>query len=69
MERIVLKVDGMSCGNCVRTITKAVASLPEVRDVAVDLAKKTVTVDYDPEQATLDKIKYEIEGQGYKVVA
>ncbi|MDR1131227.1 MAG: copper ion binding protein [Oscillospiraceae bacterium] len=64
----MLSVDGMSCDHCVKAITKAVAALPGVADVAVDLKAKTVTVEHD---ATLppDKIKYEIEEQGYDVIA
>jgi copper chaperone len=35
----------------------------------VDLGAKTVTVEYDPVQSPLDKIKAGIEDQGYDVVA
>ena len=69
MEKTVLKVDGMSCDHCVRAITKAVGTLPGIDTVAVDLKANTVTVEYDPAQSSLDKIKFEIEDQGYRVVA
>lgn len=68
MEKTVLNVDGMSCDHCVKAITKAVGSLPGVSDVAVDLSAKTVTVVHDLAQAPLDKIKYEIEEQGYDII-
>ena len=69
MEKTVLNVDGMACEHCVKAITKAVGALPGVSRVSVDLKGKTVTVEYDSAQATLDKIKAEIEDQGYDVGA
>lgn len=69
MESMVLRVDGMSCEHCVKAIKNAVSALPGVADVQVDLNAKTVTIDYDPTQSPLDKIKLGIEDQGYDVVA
>lgn len=68
MESIVLRVDGMSCEHCVKAIKNAVGSLPGVADVSVDLNAKTVRVNYDPARSPLDRIKLEIEEQGYDVV-
>ena len=69
MEKTVLTVDGMSCEHCVKAITNAVRSLPGVASVAVDLKKKSVTLEYDPAKSSLDQIKAEIEDQGYDIVA
>lgn len=69
MVNSVLRVDGMSCEHCVKTIRNAVGALSGVADVSVDLAAKTVTVKHDPAQSPLDKIRLEIEDQGYDVVA
>jgi copper chaperone len=68
MQKTVLKVDGMSCEHCVKAITKAVGALNGVGGVQVDLKAKTVSVEHDPAQAPLDKIKAEIEDQGYDVL-
>lgn len=68
MEKTVLVVDGMSCDHCVKAITKAVGALPGVSAVAVDLSSKTVTVEHDLVQAPIDKIKYQIEEQGYDII-
>lgn len=38
-----ITVKGMSCGHCVAAMTKAMASLPGVSHVAVDLASGRVT--------------------------
>jgi len=68
MAQSIINVDGMSCEHCVKAITKAVSSLPGVSDVAVDLIARTVTVEHTP-VLTLDKIKDEIEEQGYDIIA
>jgi copper chaperone len=69
MEKTILKVEGMSCEHCVKAIAGAVGALPGIDGVAVDLEAGTVTVKYDAVQSPLDKIKLEIEDQGYDVVA
>lgn len=69
MEKTVLKVEGMSCEHCVKAVTNAVSALPGVSGVSVDLAGKTVTVEHDPAQSPPEKIRLEIEDQGYEVVA
>ena len=37
-------VDGMTCGHCVRAITRAVQALDPAAQVAVDLAARSVEV-------------------------
>jgi copper chaperone len=44
MEKAVLRVEGMSCDHCVKTITKAAGDLPGVKNVAVDVKGGTVPV-------------------------
>ena len=68
MEKTVLQVQGMSCQHCVKAVHNAVSALPGVESVEVNLAGKTATVTYDPDQCPLEKIKLEIEDQGYDVV-
>jgi len=68
MEKSIINVDGMSCEHCVKVIQTAVGALAGVTAVAADLAARTVTVEHDPALASLDKIKCEIEEQGYDVM-
>ena len=68
MSKTIIKVEGMSCEHCVKAITNAVGAVEGVSGVSVDLAAGTVAVDYDPEEAPVDKLKFEIEDQGYDVV-
>lgn len=68
MKNITLNVEGMSCSHCVNAVTKAVTALAGVDGVNVDLAAKTVTVDFDEAEVSLDSIKEAIEDEGYDVV-
>lgn len=47
MDSIHLTVSGMTCGNCVKHVEKAINSIAGVRSVEVDLASGTVKVDGD----------------------
>ncbi|MFA5528120.1 MAG: copper chaperone CopZ [Peptostreptococcales bacterium] len=68
MEKIILKVDGMSCSHCENAVKNAVGALDGVKSVTVNLAGKEVTVEYEPSKVDLDKIKNEILEQGYSVL-
>ena len=68
MEKVVLHIEGMSCGHCVKAVNDAVGALPGVASVDADLTGKSATVEYDPALCALDLIKNEIAGQGFEVV-
>ncbi|NLZ82812.1 MAG: copper chaperone CopZ [Clostridiales bacterium] len=68
MENSIINVEGMSCQHCVNAITNGVGGLEGVNKVQVSLENKTVSIDYNSDKVTLDKIKAEIEEQGYDVV-
>lgn len=68
MKKTVLNIEGMSCSHCENAVKKAVGALEGVSAVAVDLKGKTVTVEYDSSKVSLDRIKNEIEEQGYDVL-
>jgi copper chaperone len=61
-----LEVEGMTCGGCVRSVTKAVQSVDGNARVEVDLASKKVRVET---QAGLDAVKAAISEAGYEVTA
>ncbi len=67
MEQVTLKVNGMSCGHCVKAVEGSVGELDGVNSVKVDLSSGTVAVEYKSEQVTVDKIKETIDEEGYEV--
>jgi copper chaperone len=69
LEKQMLKVEGMSCGHCKNAVEKAVRALPGVLAAEVDLANKSLTVEYDAAKSTLNAIKQAVEEAGYQVVA
>ena len=68
MEKSIIKVEGMSCEHCVKSVTKAVSALPGIREVVVNLSVGTVTVEHDSVLSPLEKIMFEIEDLGYDVI-
>ena len=64
MKQHTLDVPGISCGHCVRAISRAVAQLDGVASVDVDVATKTVTVVGDTAR---DDICTAIGDAGYQV--
>ena len=67
MTEKVLEVPAVHCDHCVSSIEGAVAQLPGVSDVRVDLEGKKVSVSYEEDAVGLDAIVAAIEDQGYDV--
>lgn len=66
MNTVVLNVEGMSCGHCKAAVEGALKEVGAAGQV--DLAAKTVTVEFDPAKVTEGKIREAIEDKGYDVV-
>lgn len=66
MSNVTLKVEGMSCNHCVKSVEGAVKELGA--EAKVDLAAKSVAIAFDGDKVTLAAIKEAIEEQGYDVV-
>lgn len=64
----VITVDGMRCGHCQQAVEGAVRALAGVRAADVDLAAKTLTVEFDEATVTLATIQEAVEEQGFDVV-
>ncbi len=70
MDTITLKVDGMTCGNCVKHVTEAFEALDEVAEVMVTLdpeATSEVLLTLNDE-ITDAKIAEIIDEEGYILV-
>lgn len=67
MEKQVITVIGMRCGHCKSAVEKAVGALAGVASASVDLAAKTLTVEFDPAQINITKIKESVEEEGFTV--
>lgn len=67
MDKITIKVDGMSCGHCKAAVEKALKELGGVQEADADIAAKKVTVTYDPGKVGRDALAGVIADAGYEV--
>ena len=63
----VLNVPSVSCNHCKMAIEGAVGALAGVQQVDVDVADKSVTVDFDAADVSLDEIQTAVQDEGYEV--
>ena len=61
------KVDGMTCGHCVNSVTQEVSSIAGVLSVNVDLGSGTVTIE-SREPLSRDDVAAAIDEAGYTLV-
>jgi len=59
-----IRILGMSCQHCVMSVTRALANLPGVKNIRVDLVKGQATFEKD-QDVSPDQIREAIEGAGY----
>ncbi len=69
MTEAKIKIEGMMCGHCQASVTKAISSVGGVSAVKVNLADKQATVTYDPKKTNVDAIKAVIVDAGYTAQA
>jgi copper chaperone CopZ len=65
-ETVVFNVS-MTCENCQKRIEKNIAFEKGVTDMKVDLASKTVQIEFKKSQTTVQKLQEAIEKLGYEV--
>ena len=66
METRVLKIGGMTCGGCVRSVTNVLKKLPGVADAEVSLEKSEAKVNFDPARTSPAVLLEAIEAAGYE---
>jgi len=68
-QTVVLDVQNMTCELCPITVKKALDKVPGVAATKIDLAKKTATVKFDPERATVAALVKATTNAGYPSTA
>jgi phosphoglycolate phosphatase len=66
METVELKVEGMDCQGCVKSVTRMLSGVAGVQDVDVSLEEGRARVTYDPARSGPAEFKRAIERAGYK---
>jgi copper chaperone len=67
MRMLELKVEGMTCGHCVRAVTDAVHAVAPQADVAVDLQQGLVKIEVGNSTISAADLIKTLEDEGYKV--
>lgn len=68
-ETVNLTVQGMTCGNCARSVERRLASTPGVTKAKVDLEAARATVEYDVDLVKPDVLANAVRQLGYEVPA
>ena len=64
---VTLKIEGMHCGGCVRSVEQAARDVETVETVSVSLEKGELVAEMDPDQ--MDQLVSAIEDSGFDVVS
>jgi copper chaperone len=68
METVNFKVQGMTCGGCVASVTRVLQSVAGVERATVVLERGSAEVTFDPARTNLAALKVAVEGAGYDLV-
>src|SRR3989304_5679830 len=66
-QTLTLPIEGMICASCVSHVQQALASLPGVTDVAVNLATGKASLTYDAGRSGLADMQRAVADTGYRV--
>jgi copper chaperone len=69
MEKITIKVEGMTCGGCVSSIQKALGEHAGINRTDADLDAGTVNVEFDSATIQRTAIEQAIVSAGFDVPA
>jgi len=65
METIDLKIEGMTCGGCVKSVTRVLTGVAGVSAADVSLEQGRAHVTFDPGQTGIEALKQVVERAGY----
>ena len=65
MATITLNIDGMTCGGCVKSVTKVLNDLDGVRSATVSLENKNAQVEFDEGKIRIAQLVEAVEDAGY----
>jgi len=65
MSQTVLKVGGMSCQGCVRSVTGVLSALPGVAKADVSLERGEATIEFEPERVSREELVAAVDAAGF----
>jgi copper chaperone CopZ len=67
LQKIEVKIDGMTCDACQHHVNSAVSKLPGIVNATSSYAKGNAIVEFDNTQTNISEIKKAIKSTGYEV--
>ncbi len=67
LQTVKIPIEGMTCGNCARSVERKLSSSPGVTSALVDLSGGTATVEFDADRTKLPDLVNAIRQLGYTV--
>ena len=68
-KTVTIKVEGMKCGKCSASVSKALKATEGVEDVQVSSEKGEAVIKYDDQKLTEAKLREVINNTGFKATA
>lgn len=65
MERMKMRIDGMTCGHCVSSVRKALEAVDGTSVEDVDIGSAVAS--YDPAVTSIDSLKNAVSQAGFEV--
>jgi copper chaperone len=65
MKTTTIKIGGMSCDGCVKSITRALSAVPGVSKADVSLERAEATIAFDPEKVAKPALVEAVEDAGF----
>jgi Cu+-exporting ATPase len=65
---VKLKISGMTCAVCVKTIEKSVSKMDGVKSITVNLLDESAVINFDEKLVSIEDIGIKIERLGYEVL-
>lgn len=67
MTNKILKIDGMTCAACAKTVERVSKKQPGVQEASVNFATEKLNINYDEEKIKLEDIQDAVAKAGYKL--
>lgn len=68
MEKLTIKIEGMSCGGCEKSVESVLAKINGITSVKADHVSKTVTLEYQNEAPSRELLNTLISRVGFKLI-
>ena len=65
-EEKTFRIDGMSCGGCVNSLTRVLKAVPGIEPLKVEVGRAVLRL--DPARVSSDTVKAAVERAGFSVI-